>query len=241
MTHREELYEKYQDALFALLMDEVANAEGKKALEENERLKKDPTAGVPPEVSERCLKRIDREFRKQNTKKMRKITFKVAQYVAIIMLTGLLFFTGAFALSDTFRSATLNLIIKNWGDSIDFSFTHEQGDKEVQFQIGWLPDGVSQIETTTDSTRVVYSYGDKKDKNLIIAYYLVAGSTFSFDTENADYISNMLINDYQATLIKKGNSIQIVQNLPDKNALLQIIGENISENDMIKCAESIIY
>ena len=88
---------------------------------------------------------------------------------------------------------------------------------------------------------MVYSYGDKKDKNLIIAYYLVAGSTFSFDTENADYISNMLINDYQATLIKKGNSIQIVQNLPDKNALLQIIGENISENDMIKCAESIIY
>ena len=241
MTHREELYEKYQDALFALLMDEVANAEGKKALEENERLKKDPTAGVPPEVSERCLKRIDREFRKQNTKKMRKITFKVAQYVAIIMLTGLLFFTGAFALSDTFRSATLNLIIKNWGDSIDFSFTHEQGDKEVQFQIGWLPDGVSQIETTTDSTRVVYSYGDKKDKNLIIAYYLVAGSTFSFDTENADYIYNMLINDYQKKKKKKGNSIQIVQNLPDKNALLQIIGENISENDMIKCAESIIY
>ena len=241
MTHREELYEKYQDALFALLMDEVANAEGKKALEENERLKKDPTAGVPPEVSERCLKRIDREFRKQNTKKMRKITFKVAQYVAIIMLTGLLFFTGAFALSDAFRSATLNLIIKNWGDSIDFYFTHEDENEEMQVQIGWLPDGVSLLETTADTTEVVYICGDKKDKNLIIAYYLVAGSTFSFDTENADYVSNVLINDYQAILIKKDNSIQIVQNLPEKNALLQIIGENISENDMIKCTESIIY
>ena len=241
MTHREELYEKYQDALFALLMDEGANAEGKKALEENERLKKDPTAGVPPEVSERCLKRIDREFRKQDTKKMRKVTFKVAQYVAIIMLTGLLFFTGAFALSDAFRSATLNLIIKNWGDSIDFYFTHEDENEETQVQIGWLPDGVSLLETTTDTMGIVYIYGDKKDKNLVIAYYLVAGSSFSFDTENADYISDILINDHQAILIKKGDAVQIIQNLPEKNALLHITGENISESDMIRCAESIIY
>ena len=39
MTKREQLREEYEDALFALMMDEFAVAEGEKALEENERLK----------------------------------------------------------------------------------------------------------------------------------------------------------------------------------------------------------
>ena len=35
MTRREELQEAYEDAMFALLMDYVAESEGEKALEEN--------------------------------------------------------------------------------------------------------------------------------------------------------------------------------------------------------------
>ena len=40
MTRREKLQEQYEDALFALLMDDLAVEEGKKAYEENERLKR---------------------------------------------------------------------------------------------------------------------------------------------------------------------------------------------------------
>lgn len=39
MTRREKLQEQYEDALFALLMDDLAVEEGKKAYEENKRLK----------------------------------------------------------------------------------------------------------------------------------------------------------------------------------------------------------
>lgn len=44
MTNHERLTEQYEDALFALLMDSVAEEEGKQALELNERLKADPAA-----------------------------------------------------------------------------------------------------------------------------------------------------------------------------------------------------
>ena len=47
MTKREQLREEYEDALFALMMDEFAVAEGEKALEENVRLKIDPVFVVP--------------------------------------------------------------------------------------------------------------------------------------------------------------------------------------------------
>ena len=39
MTRHEELREKYEDALFNLIMDEIAQTEGRLLQEENERLK----------------------------------------------------------------------------------------------------------------------------------------------------------------------------------------------------------
>ena len=44
MTRREQLQEQYEDALFALLMDDLAAIEGQAALEENERLKSEVVA-----------------------------------------------------------------------------------------------------------------------------------------------------------------------------------------------------
>ena len=53
MTHREELMEKYEDALFELLMDEVAQVEGEKAIQLNEKLNSDPQYAVPESVQKR--------------------------------------------------------------------------------------------------------------------------------------------------------------------------------------------
>ena len=46
MTNREKLQDQYEDALFALLMDDLAWREGVRLLEENERLKNDPDAKI---------------------------------------------------------------------------------------------------------------------------------------------------------------------------------------------------
>ena len=67
MTRREKLQEQYEDALFALLMDDLAIAEGKSAEEENEQLKNDPKYAVPPEVRQRCLNNFQALHEKNNT------------------------------------------------------------------------------------------------------------------------------------------------------------------------------
>lgn len=61
MTRREMLMEQYEDALFALIMDEVAEVEGQKALEENQRLKESGELVIPEEVSQRCQRVIARK------------------------------------------------------------------------------------------------------------------------------------------------------------------------------------
>ena len=54
MTQKEQLWEKYEDAVFAILMDAVAEQEGKRGLQLMEELEHDPSAHVPEEVQRRA-------------------------------------------------------------------------------------------------------------------------------------------------------------------------------------------
>ena len=54
MPQKEQLWEKYEDAVFAILMDAVAEQEGKRGLQLMEELEHDPSAQVPEEVQRRA-------------------------------------------------------------------------------------------------------------------------------------------------------------------------------------------
>ena len=58
MTRQELLVEQYEDALFALIMDKVAEVEGQKAIEENQRLKASGEVAIPEELNRRCKQTI---------------------------------------------------------------------------------------------------------------------------------------------------------------------------------------
>ncbi len=62
MKSKKQLWEDYENALFAILMDEVATEEGRKLIEENERLKRDPAAEVPPEFDRKSREAIIRAY-----------------------------------------------------------------------------------------------------------------------------------------------------------------------------------
>lgn len=125
MTRRERLQENYEDAMFALLMDYVAESEGKKALEENCALQKDPDAEVPQEVRRACLKEINRTFRKKNARSAGRVTMKVVNKVALVALLGTLIFSTAFAASPEFRAGTLNMLIDAFNDSVSFRISSQ--------------------------------------------------------------------------------------------------------------------
>lgn len=88
MNRQEELQDRYEDALFALLMDKIAAAEGKEALEEIERLKNDPDAAIPEDVDKRCLQTIRRHFAKQKVHAVGRFTMKVVKCAVIAVAVG---------------------------------------------------------------------------------------------------------------------------------------------------------
>ena len=110
MNRRDELRDRYEDALFAMLMDEIAEKEAAMAQEENERLKDDPAAAVPEDVDRRCLQTISRYFTKQ---KRRDYTVKALKYALLAVGLAVIMFTMAFASSENVRVNTMNLIYKS--------------------------------------------------------------------------------------------------------------------------------
>lgn len=85
MKTREQLQEEYEDALFALLMYDVAELEGRHAAEENERLLNDPNARVPEDLDRKCLQLINRHFLRKKILRIIKWSIILA---AVLLLAG---------------------------------------------------------------------------------------------------------------------------------------------------------
>lgn len=128
MTNHERLTEQYEDALFALLMDSVAEEEGKQALELNERLKADPAAEVPESARRRCEATIRREFNRKRAKKLGKVTWKVVRRVSVAVILMVVLLTTAMAASEQFRLGVLNAVINTYDRYTELTF---KGEDEV--------------------------------------------------------------------------------------------------------------
>ena len=83
MNEDERLYEQYEDAFFALLMNRVTEANGKELMQKNEELLTDPDAAVPDRLSKRCLHTIEKSYRKAQIQKAAKKTLRTLNRVAL--------------------------------------------------------------------------------------------------------------------------------------------------------------
>lgn len=137
MTEHERLLEDFEDARFALLMEGVARKEGERLEALNEMLLENPEAAVPESVDKRCLEAIDRHFARERRRAGLRKTGKVLRLAAVVMAISVILFTTAFALSEDFRVATLNLMLT-------------VTERYTQFDIKEGTDGGSQIKQSSD-------------------------------------------------------------------------------------------
>lgn len=241
MSRHEELQEQYEDALFRLLMDKVATEEGKLALEENERLKNDPNAAVPEDVDKRCMQTIRRHFAKQRVYTAGRFTARAMKRVVMAAGVAALLFTGAFAVSETVRVNTLNLMIEVFDTNTTFRFGNQQGDRVVpQISAGWLPEGYALEDQGSDQISSWSTYQKSENETLYIDYTLTYGATISVDTEDAE-IEYVDINGERAMLISKENELQLVWATDDNTGFVGLIAFGMCQDDLIHVANDLIY
>ena len=216
MTNRDKLIEEYEDALFALLMDEVAKKEGEEALRLNERLHADPDAAVPEAVQRRCEKTIRNAFAKQRVRKASRSTIKIVQRVCVAAVLAMLLFTTAFAISEDFRVATLNAVIQVFDDRTQITFgtsasdsqagvnQTSQEDLEYHYNIAleWLPEGyeLESGEIFEDGGRDRVSFISSVDGLIEIIFIPYIDSTvYSLNTEDCTQ-KEVTVQGHSATL-----------------------------------------
>ncbi len=236
MTRREQLQEQYEDALFALLMDDLAWQEGERLLEENERLKNDPGAAVPEDAMKRCLRVIDREFARKNALKAGRISWNVFKRIAIAACVSMLLFSAAFAASETVRVNTLNLLIDVCDRYTDYRFGGGTDTADTTgfsgFEVEWLPEGMTLTDQNIKSGNLCYvrkTYRGPNGEYLnIILDTLGEAGVLSVNTEDAA-VEDITVNGWDASLITT-DVLQVVIPFPETTQILIV---TFSTEDML--------
>ena len=62
LKYREKIRENYEDAMFFMLMDRLAEEQGKEYKKINDELRDSPEFVVPEEIRKECYRTINKEF-----------------------------------------------------------------------------------------------------------------------------------------------------------------------------------
>ena len=239
MDKQERLRERYEDALFAIMMDELASSLGKEAEEENERLKNDPDAAVPEQINKRCLKTIRSHYRKAAARRAGKVMLKTVACFAMTLGVTSALFMGAFAISEDVRLSTMNLIVETFGESTDFYFAPPVVEIP-QIKAGWVPEGFELDSEGSDEMSSWFVY-KKPDGSYIRGRYSIGeGQLLNVDTENA-VIEDIHIHNIEAMLIIKEQKLQIAMVNANETGFIYLFSDGISANELILVAEELKY
>ena len=210
MNQRDKLVENFEDALMALFMADVAEHEGEKFLEENERHKNDADFKVPPELDRRCLRTINKITRRKRALRTGKKVYRVFSKFSVAAVIALALFTSAYAAFPEVRISTLNLLIEVSDIATELSFGDADGASNeansTEIPSPSVPDVAMTIagyvlpEFITDNYKLV---DEGSDQYSSWATFVGAhGSTVYFDVAAGEY-STIDINTEDASLYEK--------------------------------------
>ena len=242
MTRKEQLWENYEDAVFAILMDAVAEQEGEKGLQLMEELEHDSSAQVPEEVQRRAEKTIRKAFAAQGRRSAKHISFRLFQRIAVAVLVIVLTTVCAFAAFPEVRANVLNMIEQTFSDHTEFEFTagNEEKYASANFDVQplWLPDGFLMSDEGRNNKTAFKTYENSEDGSIFISESEETDLSMAVDTEGAEK-RDIEVQDYKGKLIEKDTWQCILFSVPERNMLVYIDAENVSTEQLIKVAENI--
>ena len=245
MTQKEQLWENYEDAVFAILMDAVAEQEGEKGLQLMEELEHDPSAQVPEEVQRRAEKTIRKAFAAQSRRSARHVGFRMFQRIAVAVMIVILTAVCAFAAFPEVRAGILNVIAQEYEDHTDISFSttssNEYPAAEYDVELGWIPEGFTMTQDETEYSSALKLYEREDGATLSVVASSAEGRTTSVDTEDAK-VTSVTIQGYDGTLVEKDDVqwVCIIFVVPEKNMMVCIDSEYIPVNQTIDVAENLL-
>ena len=242
MTRQEELREQYEDALFTLLMEEVAVAEGEEFLRESEALRGDPEAAVPEEVIKRCRRTINRCFSRQRRRSLARQFRWVFQKASVVALLGVLLFSAVYAISPEFRVGVLNLVVETLDESTDVSFMEDfSGEGNfLKIDVGWVPQGYTVFDEGSNASHAWKYFSNTAGKRISIDIMFSEGQLTSWDN---DTLVNepVVIGNYTGVFSIRDDVSTLSLIDFDRSITLTIWADDISKENLFRIAENLSF
>ena len=254
MAKLDHLQDQYEDAYFALLMQEAMEQDGVRLEQLNETLRNDPDAAVPEEIDQACLGAMDRYFAQKKRARHWRTSKTILGRIGIAAAIIALLFTTTFALSEEFRVSTLNLLI-----TVEEQYTELHMEKAEasadnpapitsdagwgtdyfeDLEIGWMPEGYTCI---MDYPNQMIGFENEQGQLLVIDR-ADGNASVQIDTENADKIEYLSINGIDSMRVFKENDINTIMMDTEHNIFIGVwtsAGVSVETNQ--KIAENIKY
>lgn len=238
---KKEIQEEYEDLVFRKVMAIYVQKEGKQILSEIEEEKKNDDTVVDSKV---IVKLYDKKERKENLNILWKYSKKLVQFAAMVVFVAIISLSSVVIAFADVREAVVDAI---------YHLVYEENEKYTKVVIGeskgFVDEEIYSWENAYAPTYIPqgFSFGEMQDldSQKIITYFSET-NFISFaqaqnvvtqaDTENADRVDHIKINDSEGLLVVKGELTSIIWNIGD--TLFTVLG-NYSTEELINIANSI--
>lgn len=202
-NNREELMEQYEDAAFALLMNDYAEQEGTRLLQEFETVQPE----MPAALDVRCCDLIHRTYEKQRRKDRVKRTLGTLTRVVTVLLVVVSLCTALVFSVDAIRVPIINFFIEHQDGFMGLS--GDGNDDRDSFASSTLESfmPVGYVHSRSPSPHVVI-YQNAEGHTIRFSIHSLEG-TLAVDNEDAT-VEEISLAGYSGLFIRKGTSLKLI-------------------------------
>lgn len=247
MNERQNLVENYADAVFSLLMDDLAGMEAERLCALNEALRADDSAAVPDDVYRRCIDKLDQTFREKRraAKKLRARKLLRVLPVAAVLLLALSALT--FAAFPQLQVGVKNLFHRDTSYASTWTFTEdstpytlEELDSAFTMEI---PENYYLIEFYKNTMMEYMEFRSDADPNAFISLSMAIGENSSASVDNDGYTEkrDVTINGNPGTFYADDEKYWMIWAIKDSETIVMLDSVGLSEDAVLRFAESVTY
>lgn len=224
-----QVYEQYEDALFRMVTDELAEQQGLELQSAWQAETSLPDSGPPPEAMRRFTEQLDAYLAQQQRADRRRQAFRRLHRIAVAVLAILVVFGTAMTTVQAFRLKVMNIWLEIQPQFTIFRLKEtDQGPSGSDLIVDWtnayvptyIPEGYSigSISIRESGREIVYEH----DTAPMI--YMELGETGSplVDTEKADRVETIDINGHRGTLVQKNGMTTIVWEMDGRLFMVEV-------------------
>ena len=253
MTENKDLYEQYEEAFFAMLMDKIADAEGAELIKQNRMLQADPAAAVPAETTKRCLRLIRHQYHKAQRQRTARHSMRIITRIAVALMCLLVLYAVAFAASETVRVNTLNFLVQELDVGTQYLFPGDEVAVENEDEL--IPDILDAVSKAVPSSFTlisseeniferVFQFQNENGNEIYVQIWNLYDSAASatIDTEDAD-VQYQTIEGQDVMIVSKFYTNQVYQVVwvdEVQKYMVDIIGRDVPIEDLLPIAEVLI-